>query len=36
MVMEIKEGTCEEHLVLYVNDESLNSVPETNIALYVN
>ena len=25
-----------EHRVLYVNDESLNSMPETNIALYVN
>ena len=31
-----KEGTCDEHWVLYVNDESLNSTPETNIALYVN
>ena len=33
----IKENTCwDEHGVLYVNDESLNSTPETNIALYVN
>ena len=36
-VMGIKEGTCcEEHWVLCVSDESLNSAPETNIALYVN
>ena len=33
--MGIKEGTCDEHLVLYVNVESLNSTPETNITLYV-
>ena len=32
--MGIKEGTCDEHRVLY--DESLNSTPETNIALFVN
>ena len=31
----IKEGTCDEHWVLYVSDESLNSTPETNIALSV-
>ena len=31
-----KEGTCDEHWVLYVSDESLNSIPETNITLYVN
>ena len=32
--MGIKEGTCcDEYWVLYVNDESLNSTPETNIAL---
>ena len=30
------ESTCEEHWVLYVSDESINSVPETNITLYVN
>ena len=29
-VMGIKEGTCDEHWVLYVSDESLNSIPETN------
>ena len=34
--MGIKEGTCDEHWVLYVSDESLNSTPETNITLYVN
>ena len=33
---EYYEGTCyDEHWVLYVTDESLNS-SETNIALYVN
>ena len=36
-VMGTKEGTCyHEHWVLYVSDESLNSTPETQIALYVN
>ena len=35
-VMGTKEGTCDEHWVLYVSDESLNSTPETMIALYVN
>ena len=34
-VMGIKEGTCDEHWVLYVSDESLG-FPETNTALYVN
>ena len=35
-VMGNKEGICyDEHWVLYVSDESLNSNPETNIALYV-
>ena len=34
-VMCIKEATY-EHLVLYVSDESLNSTPETNTALYDN
>ena len=35
-VMGIKEGTCcDEHLVLYVSNESLNSTLETNITLYV-
>ena len=33
--MGIKEGTCDEHWVLYVSDESPNSTPEINIALYV-
>ena len=27
---------CDEHWVLYVSDESLNSTLETDIALYVN
>ena len=35
-IMGIKEGTWDEHGVLYVSDESLNSTPETNITLYVN
>ena len=35
-VMGIKEGTCDDHWVLYVSDESLNSTPETNITLYLN
>lgn len=34
--MGMKEGTCDEHPVLDVSDESLNATPETNIALYVN
>ena len=34
--MGIKEGTCDEHWVPYVSDESLNSTFETNIALYDN
>ena len=35
--MSIKEGTCcDEHWVLYISDKSLNSTPETDIALYVN
>ena len=33
-VVGIKEGTCDEHWVLYVSDESLNFTPETNITLY--
>ena len=32
-VMGIKEGTCDEHRVLYVSDESLDFIPETNITL---
>ena len=35
MGIGIKEGTCDEHCVLYGSDESLNSTPETNNALYV-
>ena len=36
-VMAIKEGTCwDEHWVLYVSDESLKSIPEIIIILYVN
>ena len=35
--MSIKEGTCyDKHWVLHVSDEPLNSIPETNMALYVN
>ena len=35
-VMDIMEGTCwDEHWVLYVSDESLNSTPEAIIILYV-
>ena len=34
--MGIKEGTCDEHWVLYMSDESLASTPQTNLALYVN
>ena len=33
----IKEDVCHDgHWVLYVRDKSLNSIPETNRALYVN
>ena len=35
-VMGLKEGTCDEHWVLRVTDESLKSTPETNTTLYVN
>ena len=35
-VMGIKECTYDEHWVLYINNESLNSTPETSITLYVN
>ena len=34
--MGIEEGSYDEHWVLYISDESLNSTPETNIALYGN
>ena len=30
------KNICDEHWVLCVNDESLNSTPETNTTLYVN
>ena len=32
-VMGIKEGTCDEHRVLYESVESLYCTPETNITL---
>lgn len=35
-VIGIEEGTCDEHWVLYVSDESLNPTPEISIALYDN
>ena len=35
-MMGIKEYTYDEHWMLYVCDESLNSVPEGNNLLYVN
>ena len=35
-MMAIKDGTCNEHWVLYVSDESLNPTPETNITSQVN
>ena len=35
-VMGIKEDTCDEHCVLYVSDESLNSTPEAGITPYIN
>ena len=32
-----QEGTYyDDHWMLYVSDDSLNSTPETNIAMYVN
>ena len=35
--MSVKEVTyCDEHWVLYVSDDSLNSTPENNMTLYVN
>lgn len=33
--MGIKEDTYDEHWGLYVDDESLNSTPGTNTALYI-
>ena len=35
-VMGTKEGTCDEHWVLYISNESLNSSPEANNTLCVN
>ena len=35
-VMDIKEGTCDEHWVLHVSDESINSTSETVFTIYVN
>lgn len=36
-VMGIKKSTCwDEHWVLYVNDESINSPPEASITPYGN
>ena len=35
-VINIKQGTCDEHSELYVSEESLNSTSETNITLFVN
>lgn len=32
----MKEGTCDEHWVMYGSAESLNSTPETIITPYVN
>ena len=34
-VMGTREGTCDGHWLLHVSDESLNSTPETDIALTV-
>lgn len=35
--MGIKENAdCDEHQVLYVSEESLNSTPGTKITLYIN
>ena len=35
-MMRLDEGTCDEHQVLYIRVESLSSIPETHITLYVN
>ena len=34
--MGIKEGTCDEHWILYVSDESLNSIPENQYYMLTN
>ena len=37
LVMGIKEGICwDEHWVVYVSDESLDSTPEAKTTLYAN
>ena len=37
LVLGIRKGTCwDEHWVLYISNESLNSTPETIIILYIN
>ena len=33
LVMGIREGTSDEHWMLYASDESLCSTPETNTTL---
>ena len=33
--VDIKEGTCDEHWVLYMSDGSLNSITATNMAVSV-
>ena len=35
-MMGVKEGTCDEYFMLYISDESLNSISEINTTLYVN
>lgn len=32
----VKEGTDDEHRMVYGSDESLNSTPKTSITLYIN
>lgn len=34
--MAIKQDTCDEHRVLDLSDETLNSTPETKITLHIN
>ena len=36
LVLGTKEGTCDEHWMLYVTDQSPNSTSETSIAPYGN
>ena len=36
-MMGIQEGSCcEERWMLYISDNSLNAIPETNITLHIN